>query len=60
MALFENQGLSPIPAPTNHFAKESRGGDLRRLIPNSQNLATLRVVMHEWLGLMWAQLRGRA
>ena len=53
---FRNEGLAPIPAPTNHLASTK--------YPNytdffsSEALTKSRIVFHEILGLIWQKLKG--
>lgn len=53
---FTNEGLDPIPAPTNHLASIQH--------PNytdffsSEALTKSRIVFHEVLGLIWQKLKG--
>ena len=53
---FKNEGLHPIPAPTNHLASTQH--------PNytdffsSEALTKSRIVFHETLGLIWQKLKG--
>jgi len=53
---FTNEGLYPIPAPTNHLASIQH--------PNytdffsSEALTKSRIVFHEVLGLIWQKLKG--
>jgi uncharacterized SAM-binding protein YcdF (DUF218 family) len=56
MKFFINEGLKPIPAPTNHLASIQH--------PNytdffsSDALEKSRIVFHEVLGLIWQKLKG--
>ncbi|MCF6312823.1 MAG: YdcF family protein [Verrucomicrobiales bacterium] len=59
MALFRGQGLKPIAAcadlkrwPRNNFKYD-------QLIPSSKNLNYVGVALHEYVGLLWAGLRGQ-
>jgi uncharacterized SAM-binding protein YcdF (DUF218 family) len=53
---FKNEGLHPIPAPTNHLASTQH--------PNytdffsSEALTKSHIVFHETLGLIWQKLKG--
>ena len=62
MALFEAQGLSPIPAPAEPHIKQGTCAipDLRWLYPSAENLQVSTVVVYEFLGMAWARLRGKA
>ncbi len=54
-ALFKKQGLTPYLAPTNHLASWS--SDVSSYI-NGSNLKKSEVAMHEYLGLLYAYVRG--
>lgn len=60
MLLFRGQGLSPLPAPTQHQASGAFRPHLRWLLPTVGNLTMLTAAWHEYLGLGWAWLRGLA
>ena len=60
MALFEARGLSPVPAPTDHLARRSTQLNPGALFPSSLNLRAARTAVREYLGIMWARLRGQA
>jgi uncharacterized SAM-binding protein YcdF (DUF218 family) len=53
--LFQNQGLKPIPAPTDFRHK----GEPEYLLPHAANIETCHLAVHEYLGLAWAFLRGQ-
>lgn len=53
--LFQNQGLRPIPAPTDFRHK----GEPEYLLPHAANIETCHLAVHEYLGLAWAFLRGQ-
>lgn len=53
MALFQQQNLKPIPAPTDHRTKPMRS---KWLFPNAKTLAKTQSWLHEQLGLLWAKL----
>ncbi|WP_121628275.1 ElyC/SanA/YdcF family protein [Poseidonibacter antarcticus] len=55
MLLFEKLGLKPIAAPTYHLAKEEKNFSS---IFSSENLYKVKVAFHEYLGLIWAYLKG--
>ena len=59
LALFRKQGASPIPAPTDYRYKKGQGFHLGLLFPSSDNIVTARRAMHEYLGLVWAKIRGQ-
>jgi len=56
-ALCRARGLSPIPAATDYLM--SRGGwSVLDLLPNARELSRADSALHEWIGLLWARLRG--
>jgi uncharacterized SAM-binding protein YcdF (DUF218 family) len=58
MALFRKRGLEPIPAPADYLVKEAPKFAPVGLIPNDRCLWQVHVAVHEYLGLVWARLRG--
>jgi uncharacterized SAM-binding protein YcdF (DUF218 family) len=60
MALFQKQGMNPIPAPTDFWVKTSQQGiHPGSFYPRADGLRKMERVMHEYLGLVWAKLRGQ-
>lgn len=56
IALFNKEGLYPIPAPTN----ELREDYLEFLsIPKGDNLNKTEIALHEYIGLLWSKLRNQ-
>ena len=55
MMLFTSLGMHPIPAPTNYYKSEFRGY-LRK--PEPVYFYISSIAMHEYLGILWAKLRG--
>ncbi len=60
MALFQKQGLNPLPAPTGYFLHQGSrfGPDPGSWFPRGENLKGAEAAVHEYLGLVWARLRG--
>ena len=56
MKFFKNEGLNPIPAPTNHLASIQHPNYTDIL--SSDALEKSRIVFHEVLGLIWQKLKG--
>ena len=59
MALFQKQGMNPIPAPAEHFLK---GGELAEGVipfPSAGDLYKAERAFYEYLGLAWAWLTGK-
>jgi len=59
MALFQAQGMNPIPAPTDFWIKESQGINPGDFFPRIGNLKKVERAVHEYLGILWAKLRGQ-
>jgi len=55
MLLFRKLGLNPIPAPTNHLGYSSSNF---KAYFSSFNMYKTKVAFHEYLGLVWAYIRG--
>ncbi|HIP13894.1 MAG TPA: hypothetical protein EYG74_00210 [Sulfurimonas autotrophica] len=55
MMLFRSLGMHPIPAPTNYYKSEFRGY-LRK--PEPLYFYISSIAIHEYLGILWAKLRG--
>ena len=55
IALFNKEGLYPIPAPTDRLDKGSK----YLSIPSGGDLIKTEIAMHEYIGLLWAKLRGQ-
>ena len=59
MAMFEKQGMRPLPAPARYRVRfEGRVG-FGTFFPNSGHLSNLQAAWHEYLGLVWGRLRGQ-
>ena len=56
--LFEKRGMNPLPAPTAHRILGSHGFHPSNLFPGVGGFSTARLVMHEYVGLAWAKVRG--
>ncbi|MFT3741958.1 MAG: ElyC/SanA/YdcF family protein [Gammaproteobacteria bacterium] len=54
MALFEREGLHPVPAPTELFATGVVGA-VRWI--SIKNINTLYYALHEYMGLLWIKVR---
>lgn len=58
MGLFRKRGLQPIPAPTDYLAPQHRT-ELDDFVPDAYKLYRSQVAIYEFLGLAWADLRGK-
>jgi uncharacterized SAM-binding protein YcdF (DUF218 family) len=60
MRLFRNQGMEPIPAPTDYMVMEREVGlRLGMFFPSVGALGKAGRAIHEYLGMVWAKLRGQ-
>jgi uncharacterized SAM-binding protein YcdF (DUF218 family) len=60
LLLFRKQGMDPIPAPTNHLTSERQGKTpIFAFFPSSENLFVADTVVYEYLGRIWAKIRGK-
>ncbi len=59
MALFNKQGMSPIAAPTNHAVRQKDVLSPDDFFPNAHALRKSEKMIHEYLGILWAQLSGQ-
>jgi len=55
MALFQKEGLNPIAAPANIKIRESQYAS----IPTGGNLKNTEIAIHEYLGIIWAKIKGQ-
>ena len=59
MALFRKLGMDPIPGPAEVPPKQKRGLTPRSFFPQTEALDRSSRAIHEYLGLIWARLRGQ-
>ncbi len=59
MALFQKQGIHPIPAPSGYRVKNRNEIDPSMFFPDSGGIEKMEFAVHEYLGMLWAELRGR-
>jgi uncharacterized SAM-binding protein YcdF (DUF218 family) len=59
MALFENQGMRPIPAPTGYGVKKRQRASPGMFFPGAYALLKAEIAFHEYLGMAWAKIRGQ-
>ena len=59
MALFRKQGMEPIPAPTGFIVKEGQGFRPGTFFPDAGELFQTERAVYEYLGMVWARLRGQ-
>jgi uncharacterized SAM-binding protein YcdF (DUF218 family) len=58
MALFNQRGLNPIPAPTDYLAGAAQTPAPGSYFPGIGSLGRTQTAVHEYLGLAWSWLRG--
>jgi uncharacterized SAM-binding protein YcdF (DUF218 family) len=61
MAIFKKIGMQPIPAPTDFVIRNRRASqyDFSRYFPSPNNLIKLEIAVHEYLGIIWAGVKGQ-
>jgi uncharacterized SAM-binding protein YcdF (DUF218 family) len=59
MALFKKRGMQAIPAPTDHSFKGRQMINPGVFFPSSGKIRNAELVFYEYLGLVWAKLRGQ-
>jgi uncharacterized SAM-binding protein YcdF (DUF218 family) len=59
MALFEKQGMKPIPAPTGYGVKKRQRPSPGMFFPGAYALLKAEIAFHEYLGMAWAKIRGQ-
>ncbi len=57
MALFKKLGMHPIPAPTQYLAKQNCYS-LRYYLPSVSSLIHSDIAIHEYVGILWSQIKG--
>lgn len=55
MALFKKEGLNPIPAPTDFKILSNNYYS----VPKGKNIKNTEIALHEYLGLLWATIKGQ-
>jgi len=59
MALFKKQGYDPIAAPAGLLPSNSRWFHFSNFLPSAGNYRRIDAATHEYLGLLWASMRGQ-
>ncbi len=57
--MFKKLGMNPIPAPTGHKVKNRQSPSFGSFFPNALSLHKSEIAFYEWLGILWAKLRGQ-
>jgi len=60
MALFEKRGMKPVAAPAGHLAKEKQETGRDSIFPSASGIRRSETAAYEYIGLLWAKIRGRA
>jgi len=59
MALFRKMGMDPIPGPAEIPSRKKKGLTPGSFFPQPGRLSRSSHAIHEYLGLIWARLRGQ-
>ena len=59
VALFRKQGMNPVPAPTMHLNRKKQKLNPGMFFPKAEALRKSEDAFHEYIGLIWAKLRGQ-
>jgi len=59
MALFEKFGMKPIPGPTEYLVKQNQQLTPRMFFPRPTALGKAEIAFYEYLGMLWAKIRGQ-
>jgi uncharacterized SAM-binding protein YcdF (DUF218 family) len=58
-ALFRKLGMDPIAAPTDYESLNNLIPGVTDFLPNSSGARKADLALHEYIGLVWARLRGK-
>lgn len=59
MGMFRKLGMNPVAAPTDYAVKERQGVSPSDFFPDTSSFRKSENVIYEYLGLLWAKLRGQ-
>jgi len=59
MALFQSKGMNPIPAPIGYRVKKREKISPAMFFPSSKGIDKMEQVVYEYIGTVWARLRGQ-
>ena len=59
LALFKKHGSSPIPSPVQSLNKGLYMEKPNPLFPSSINIRKTEIALHEYLGMIWGEMRGQ-
>jgi uncharacterized SAM-binding protein YcdF (DUF218 family) len=57
--LFRKQGMSPLPSPADFVSLDTPGVTIGSFFPSAGSLAAIEHASHEYLGILFAWLRGQ-
>jgi uncharacterized SAM-binding protein YcdF (DUF218 family) len=58
VGLFRKEGMNPIPAPTDYLMK-TEGSTANNFYPNEEALYQTKTAVYEYMGILWAKMRGK-
>ena len=58
VGLFRLAGVNVVPAPTHYVVQDNAGFSPAELFPDSDSVLVAQRVAYEYLGIVWAKLRG--
>ncbi|MCF6147412.1 MAG: DUF218 domain-containing protein [Candidatus Kuenenia sp.] len=58
MGMFKKLGMNPVPAPAGHTILKSQETSPGKFFPSSYGFDKAEQVFYEYLGILWAMLRG--
>lgn len=59
VALFQKQGMTPIPAPAAYLVKTQPQNTPDDFFPSAGGFHNMEIIVHEYLGMLWSKLRNR-
>ena len=60
MDIFIRQGMRPIAAPTDYILKQHINPPAGACFPSTDNLNISKRIIYEWIGTLWAKIKGIA
>lgn len=58
MAMFKKLGMNPAPAPAKYLVTKKKGLSIYTFCPSATSLRKSEIAFHEYIGILWAKLRG--
>jgi uncharacterized SAM-binding protein YcdF (DUF218 family) len=59
LALFKKHGMHPIPSPVHSLNKGLYMEEPNPLFPSSINIRKTELALHEYMGMIWGNIRGQ-